>query len=57
MSENGGCSASTWRIASQRSSSGTSKFDTPAARTLPSSMKRTIAPQESSTAVPVWSGQ
>ena len=57
ISENGGCSESTCRIASQRSSSGTSKLETPAARTLPSSTSRIIAPQESSTGVPVSSGQ
>src|SRR5450759_3982260 len=57
MSEKGGCSESTWRTASQRSSRATSKLLTPMARTLPSSTKRAISPQESSMGVPSSSGQ
>ena len=57
ISENGGWSESTCRTASQRSSRSTSKLETPAARTFPSSTSRTISAQESSTAVPVSSGQ
>ena len=44
-------------IASHLSSSDTSKLETPAMRTLPCSTSRTISPQESSTGVPVSSGQ
>ena len=57
MSEKGGCRESTCRIASQRSSKLTSKLDTPAARTFPSSTSFAISAHESSTRVPVSSGQ
>jgi hypothetical protein len=55
MTENGGWSESTWRIASQRSSSRMSKLETPAARTFPSSISRSIVAHESSIGTPVWS--
>ncbi len=55
--EKGGCSESTWRTVWQRSRRATSKLDTPAARTLPCSTSLTRAPHESSTGMPVSSGQ
>ena len=57
MSEKGGWSESTWRMRSQRSSKSTLKLDTPIARTLPASTSSTITRQDSSTGVPMLSGQ
>jgi hypothetical protein len=51
----GGWSESTWRIRSQRSSSSTSKLETPMWRALPSSTSSAMVAHESSTAVPVMS--
>ena len=45
---NSGCRESTWRIASHRSISSRSKFDTPIARTSPASTSSAIAPHVSS---------
>ena len=47
-SDSGGCTESTWRIASQRSSWSTSKFATPIQRALPSSTSSAIVAHESS---------
>ena len=57
MAENGGCTESTCRIASARSSNPTVKLATPMARTLSSSTKRTISAHESSRGVIPGSGQ
>jgi hypothetical protein len=57
ISEKGGCSESTCRTASHRSSNDTSKLLTPPQRTLPALISRTISFQQSSTGVPVSSGQ
>ena len=55
---NGGCRLSTCWIGSQRSSSSTSKLETPAQRTLPCATRSAITPHDSSTGVPVLpSGQ
>ena len=51
--ESGGCSESTWRIASHVSSCSTSKLLTPVQRTLPSCWSSPSVPHESSSAVPV----
>jgi len=57
ISDKGGWREPTVPRAAHRASNDTSKLHTPPHRTLPASVSRCIASHESSTAVPVSSGQ